>query len=104
MDGERAEGELEKLEALGGGLGLGVGGLGGVEGQEAVPRRRERARLLQRHGHEVGAGDVGLDLLQGLREIGFGHLLHRPFLRDLAGAAEEASLQHRHFTVFFAAG
>ncbi len=37
-NGEGADGELEKLEAFGGVLGLGVSGVGGVEGEGTVPR------------------------------------------------------------------
>lgn len=60
-NGERADGELKDLEFVGGEPGLGVGGLGGVEGQNAVPRGGEGARFLERDGHEVGLGDLGLE-------------------------------------------
>lgn len=88
--GERTDCELKQLELLGGVLGLEIGRFGGVEGQDSLPRGGERARLLQRDGHEVGGGYVVLDLLQGLGEVGLGDLLHRPFLGDFG--AETTSL------------
>ena len=80
----RANGKLKNLEALGGVLGLVIRSLGRIKGVGTVPWGGERACLLQGYGHEVGAGDVVLDFLQGLGEIGLCHLLHRPFLWDLA--------------------
>jgi hypothetical protein len=90
-NGEGADGELEELEALGGALGLGIGGVGRVEGEEAVPRRRHGAGPLQRHGDEVGVGDVGLDLRERFLEVRLGHLLHAPLLAGFC--AKPASLR-----------
>lgn len=89
-DGERTDSELKELELLGCVLGLEIGRVSGVEGKHSLPWRGERTRPLQRNGHVVGGGDVALDLLQGLREVGLGDLLHRPFLGDLG--AEVTSL------------
>ena len=67
--GEGADGELKNLEPLGGVFVLEIGCLRSVDGQDSVPRRRVRTGSLQRHGDEVGAVDVVLDLIQCLREI-----------------------------------
>lgn len=37
LEAEGADGELEQLEGLGGELGLEVGGLGDVDGEDAAP-------------------------------------------------------------------
>lgn len=87
---ERTDSELKQLELLGGVLGLEIGRLGGVEGKDSLPRRRERAGILQRDGNEVRGGDVGLYLLQGLDEVGLRDLLHEPLFGKLG--AETASL------------
>lgn len=58
--GERANGELKELEFFGGEPGLGVGGLGSVEGENAVPWSGDGASFLERYGHEVGLGDLRL--------------------------------------------
>lgn len=92
-NGEGADGELEELEALGGALGLGVGGVGRVEGEDAVPRRGHGAGPLQRDGDEIGVGDVGLDLRERFLEVQLGHLLHAPFL--VGFCAEAPSLRQQ---------
>jgi len=92
-DGEGADCKVEDLEAVGGAAGLGVGGLGGVEGERAEPgRRRWRAGPGHGYRHIVGGRDVSLYLLQGLFEVGGSHLLHLPF----RGRAEETTPQLKH--------
>lgn len=89
FESERAGGELEELEPLGGVLGLAIRRAGGVEGLGTVPGGTKRPRFLQRDGDEVRAGQVVLELFQGLGEIRLGHFLHCPFLRDIGGGAKE---------------
>ena len=60
-NGEGANGELKDLEFVGGEPGLGVGGLGRVEGENAVPRSGDGAGSLERYGNEIGLGDLGLE-------------------------------------------
>jgi len=92
-NGERADGELEELEALGSALGLGVCSVGRVEWEDAVPRRGHGAGPLQWHGDEVGVGDVGLDLRERFLEVQLGHLLHAPFI--VGFCAEAPSLRQQ---------
>lgn len=78
-EGEGADGELEDLEPVGGEPGLGVSGLGSVEGQKAVPGSGEGAGFLERDSDEVGLGYLGLEGFEDFGEVGFGHLLYSPF-------------------------
>lgn len=90
-NGEGADGELEKLKALGCPLGLRISSVGQVEWKDTVPGRGHRAGPLQRHGNEVGIGDVGLNLRESFLEVRLRHLFDAPFL--VGFGAEEASLQ-----------
>lgn len=90
--GEGADGELEKLKALGSALGLVVSGMERVEGEGAVPRRGHGAGPLQRHGDKVRLRDVGPDIRQRVVEVRLRHLLHTPFL---VGFCAEAAFMHQ---------
>ncbi|KAK8588480.1 hypothetical protein V6N13_087401 [Hibiscus sabdariffa] len=76
--GKGADGELEELEAFRGASSLEISGFRRVEGGNSIPRGGERAGVLEGNGDEVGRGEMGLELLEGVVEVGFCNLLYAP--------------------------
>lgn len=109
-DGEGADSELEELEAVGGSSGLEVGGFRAVKGGDAVPSGRERAGVLEGNGDEVGRGEVGVEVVEGVVEVGFCNLLYAPLelmlmtIPGYFGAKETPWYQSHHFFCFDSAG